>query len=173
MYTAQLEPTGPFAIRYPRGKGHIIDWKQDMKKVQIGKGEMIKHGTDLAILTIGTVAHPASKAILRAEAEISISIAHYDLRFVKPLDTELLHNIAQKYNYIITIEDGVIDGGFGSAILEFMSDNQYQPNIIRMGINDTYVEHGTPEQLYALLGLDENGIFDKIFKLSKKFSLVH
>lgn len=158
MYTAQEFKSGPFVIRYPRGKGYIVDWKQPMKKVKIGKGEQLKAGKDLAVITIGTMAHSAARAIEKVERENEISIAHYDMRFLKPLDTEMLHEIASNFKQILTIEDGVINGGFGSAVLEFMADNNYKLNLKRLGINDTFVEHGTPEQLYNMLGLDIEGI---------------
>ena len=158
MYTAQEFKSGPFVIRYPRGKGYIVDWKQPMKKVEIGKGEQLKAGKDLAVITIGTMAHSAARAIEAVERENEISIAHYDMRFLKPLDTEMLHEIASNFKQIVTIEDGVINGGFGSAVLEFMADNNYKLNVKRLGINDTFVEHGTPEQLYNMLGLDTEGI---------------
>ena len=158
MYTAQEFKSGPFVIRYPRGKGYIVDWKQPMKKVEIGKGEQLKAGKDLAVITIGTMAHSAARAIEKVERENEISIAHYDMRFLKPLDTEMLHEIASNFKQILTIEDGVINGGFGSAVLEFMADNNYKLNVKRLGINDTFVEHGTPEQLYNMLGLDTEGI---------------
>ena len=158
MYTAQEFKSGPFVIRYPRGKSYIIDWEQPMKKVEIGKGEQLKAGKDLAVITIGTMAHSAARAIEAVERENEISIAHYDMRFLKPLDTELLHEVASKFKYIVTIEDGVINGGFGSAVLEFMADNNYKLNVKRLGIKDTFVEHGTPEQLYNMLGLDAEGI---------------
>ena len=158
MYTAQEFKSGPFVIRYPRGKGYIVDWKQLMKKVKIGKGEQLKAGKDLAVITIGTMAHSAARAIEAVERENEISIAHYDMRFLKPLDTELLHEVASNFKYIVTIEDGVINGGFGSAVLEFMADNNYKLNVKRLGIKDTFVEHGTPEQLYNMLGLDAEGI---------------
>ena len=158
MYTAQEFKSGPFVIRYPRGKGYIVDWKQPMKKVEIGKGEQLKAGKDLAVITIGTMAHSAARAIEAVERENEISIAHYDMRFLKPLDTELLHEVASNFKYIVTIEDGVINGGFGSAVLEIMADNNYKLNVKRLGIKDTFVEHGTPEQLYNMLGLDAEGI---------------
>ena len=158
MYTAQEFKSGPFVIRYPRGKGYIVDWKQPMKKVKIGKGEQLKAGKDLAVITIGTMAHSAARAIEKVERENEISIAHYDMRFLKPLDTEMLHEIASNFKQILTIEDSVINGGFGSAVLEFMADNNYKLNVKRLGINDTFVEHGTPEQLYNMLGLDIEGI---------------
>lgn len=158
MYTAQEFKSGPFVIRYPRGKGYIVDWKQPMKKVKIGKGELLKAGKELAVITIGTMAYSAARAIEAVERGNEVSIAHYDMRFLKPLDTELLHEVACNFKYIVTIEDGVINGGFGSAVLEFMADNNYKLNVKRLGIKDTFVEHGTPEQLYNMLGLDAEGI---------------
>jgi len=165
MFTAQQPNMGPFVIRYPRGKGFIVDWRQAMKVLSIGKGECLKEGKDLAILTIGTIANAAQKAIEMIEKDKKISVAHYDLRFVKPLDELILHEIAKKYKQIVTIEDGVIQGGFGSAVLEFMSDNGYHINVKRLGIPDTFVEHGTPEELYNMLGLDAEGIVESLKKL--------
>jgi 1-deoxy-D-xylulose-5-phosphate synthase len=138
-----------------------------MHELEIGKGECLKQGNDIAVLTIGTMATPAEKAIEKIEKEQNISIAHYDLRFLKPLDEALLHEIAEKFNQIITIEDGVIQGGFGSAVLEFMSDNNYNIQIKRLGIPDNFVEHGSPEELYKMLGLDENGIASSILGVLK------
>ena len=158
MFTAQLENKGPFVIRYPRGKGTIVDWRQPMQELEIGKGECLKQGKDIAVLTIGTMAIPAEKAIEKIEKEQNISIAHYDMRFLKPLDEVMLHDIAKKFKQIITIEDGVIQGGFGSAVLEFMSDNNYNIQVKRLGIPDNFVEHGSPEELYHMLGLDAEGI---------------
>jgi 1-deoxy-D-xylulose-5-phosphate synthase len=165
MFTAQQPNMGPFVIRYPRGKGFIVDWRQAMKVLPIGKGECLKEGKDFAILTIGTIANAAQKAIEMIEKDKKISVAHYDLRFLKPLDELMLHEIAKKYKQIVTIEDGVIQGGFGSAVLEFMSDNGYHINVKRLGIPDTFVEHGTPEELYNMLGLDAEGIVDSLKKL--------
>ena len=162
MFTAQQPNMGAFVIRYPRGKGFIVDWKQPMMALPIGKGECLKDGNDLAILTIGTLAHNAQIAIEQLENEQKISIAHYDIRFLKPLDEDMLHGIAKKFKQIVTIEDGVIQGGFGSAVLEFMSDNGYKVDVKRIGIPDTFVEHGTPEELYNMLGLDAEGIVKSI-----------
>jgi len=164
MFTAQQPDMGPFVIRYPRGKGTIVDWRKPMKSVAIGKGECLKKGKDIAVLTIGTMAKPAEKAIERIEKEQKISIAHYDLRFLKPLDEVMLHDIANNFKQIVTIEDGVIKGGLGSAVLEFMSDNNYCTLIKRLGIADTFVEHGTPEELYNRLGLDADGIAKSIIE---------
>ena len=158
MYTAQQPNMGPFVIRYPRGKGTVIDWEVPMKVLPIGKGEQLKEGSDLAILTIGAMAHSAQTAIELLEKEKNITIAHYDMRFLKPLDETMLHEIAKKFKQIVTIEDGVIQGGFGSAVLEFFSDNGYNIQVKRLGIPDAFVEHGTPEELYNMLGLDGEGI---------------
>jgi 1-deoxy-D-xylulose-5-phosphate synthase len=129
-----------------------------MKELTIGKGECLKEGKDLAIITIGTMAKPTQKAIEQIEQEYNTSIAHYDIRFLKPLDEGMLHEIGKKFRQIITVEDGVIQGGFGSAILEFMSDNNYPVNIKRLGIPDSFIEHGSPDELYHMLGLDTEGI---------------
>jgi len=162
MFTAQQPNMGPFVIRYPRGKGTIIDWRQPMKELAIGKGECLKEGEDLAVLTIGTMATNTQKAIELIEREQEISIAHYDLRFLKPLDETMLHEIGKKFKQIVTVEEGVVQGGFGSAILEFMSDNNYTIQTKRLGILDTFVEHGTPEELLTMLGLDAEGIAKSI-----------
>ena len=168
MFTAQQPNMGPFVIRYPRGKGTIVDWRQPMRIVEIAKGECLKDGKDLAVLTIGTMAINAEKAIDLIEKEQQTNIAHYDLRFLKPLDETMLHEVAKKFKQIITIEDGVIQGGFGSAVLEFMSDNNYQVNVKRLGIQDTFIEHGTPEELYNMIGLDAVGIAQSIENWLKK-----
>lgn len=162
MFTAQQPDMGPFVIRYPRGKGTIVDWRQPMKALAIAKGECLKDGKEIAVLTIGTMATNTQKAIEKIEKEQDISIAHYDLRFLKPLDETMLHEIGKKFKQIITVEDGVIQGGFGSAVLEFMADNNYAIHLKRLGIADNFVEHGTPEELYTMLGLDAEGIAKSI-----------
>lgn len=162
MFTAQKNLVAPFVIRYPRGKGFETNWKTEMKAVEIGKGEKMKEGKDVAILTIGTVFNAVSKAIAEVEKTRNASIALYDIRFLKPLDEALLHEIGKSFDKIITIEDGILNGGFGSAIVEFMSDNGYSPKIKRLGIPDKFIEHGTPEELYALLGLDTQGIIKAV-----------
>jgi len=162
MFTAQQPNMGPFVIRYPRGKGCIVEWKKPMKALPIGKGECLKDGKDIAVLTLGTMSNSVQKAIEQIETDQKISIAHYDLRFLKPLDEEMLHLIGKKFKQIVTIEDGVIIGGFGTAVLEFMTDNGYNAQIKRLGIPDSFIEHGTPEELYNMLGLDVEGIVNSL-----------
>ena len=162
MYTAQLPGKGPFVIRYPRGKGFNINWHNEWQEQPLGVGECLKEGQDMAVVTLGTMAAPAETAINRVEIETGLSIAHYDARFLKPLDEVLLHQIGKKFKKIITIEDGTTEGGFGSAVLEFMAENDYKAEIIRMGIPDSFIEHGTPDELYASIGLSTEGIEKKI-----------
>ncbi len=162
MLTAEQHREGPFVIRYPRGKGFIANWRQPMQVLKIGKGECLKDGQDLAVLTIGTMANNASQAIETIESEDKYKIAHYDLRFIKPLDEKILHEIGKKFKKIVTIEEGVLKGGFGSAILEFMSDNNYECEIKRLGISDNFIEHGSPEELHHLVGLDAEGIGESL-----------
>ncbi|MCQ2113272.1 MAG: 1-deoxy-D-xylulose-5-phosphate synthase [Bacteroidaceae bacterium] len=171
MYTAQLPNKGTFVIRYPRGCGSLIDWKCPLEEIEVGKGRRIKEGNDLAIVSIGPIGVEASKAILMAEMEAAnegkdLSIAHYDMRFLKPIDTELLKEVGERFNRIITVEDGVVKGGLGSAVLEYMSENGYKPDIVRMGIPDKFVEHGTVPQLRRIIGLDAEAIKDEIKKLA-------
>ena len=156
MYTAQLGLKLPIAIRYPRGRGVTIDWKQPFKAIKIGKGEQLKAGNKLAVLSIGTIAKHVTNAINLCENKEAIS--HYDLRFVKPLDEMLLHNILKKYNTIITIEDGTIKGGVGSAVLEFASAHNYKKTIKTLGLPDSFIEHGTVDELQKLIGLDANSL---------------
>ncbi len=152
LYTAQLGLKNPIAIRYPRGKGTIIDWLKPFKKIEIGKGIQLKQGTKTAILSIGTIAKNVSEAIELSKK--TDEIAHFDMRFVKPLDEKLLHTIFSEYKAIITIEDGTIKGGFGSTILEFASENNYQHKIKTIGIPDEFIEHGSISKLQHKLGLN-------------------
>lgn len=163
MYTAQQDDMGAFVIRYPRGKGTTAEWHNTPVRIALGTGEKLKDGSDIAVLTIGTIANQARKAIEQIEQEnADIDIAHYDMRFVKPLDEKILHEVGKTFDKVITIEDGVIQGGFGSAVLEFFADNGYRVQTKRLGIPDTFVEHGTPDELYSMLGLDTEGIADSI-----------
>jgi 1-deoxy-D-xylulose-5-phosphate synthase len=158
MYTAQLPDKGPFIIRYPRGHGSVTNWHCPFEEVPVGKGRKLKEGKDMAIISYGPLGVRAARAIDKAESELNISIAHYDLRFAKPIDTAMLDEIGNDFQKIITIEDGVKEGGIGSIITDYMSDHDYHPEIIRIGVPDQYVEHGTVDQLYHLCGMDEDGI---------------
>ncbi len=163
MYTAQLGLKHPIAIRYPRGSGTTVDWKTPFSKIEIGKGVQLSEGKKIAILTIGTIGN----SIKEIQKELpKNTVSHYNMRFVKPLDEPLLHTIFNNFDKIITIEDGVIIGGFGSAILEFCSDNQYKNKTIkRLGVSDNFVEHGNTQELYKIIGLDKNTILSEIKKL--------
>ncbi len=158
MYTAQLPDKGPFVIRYPRGRGSLADWKCPFREIEVGKGRKLKDGKDVAVLTLGPIGQVAEKAIARAERNTGRHIAHYDLRFLKPLDEALLHEAGRHFQRIVTVEDGVLKGGMGSAILEFMADEGYHPQIKRIGLPDSFVPHGSKEELYHLCGMDEEGI---------------
>ena len=162
MYTAQLPDKGPFVIRYPRGRGVLTDWKCPLEELPIGKGRKLKEGKDMAVITLGPIGNLAAKAIERAEQASGKSIAHYDLRFLKPLDEAMLHEIGKQFKQVIAIEDGALNGGMGSAVLEFMADNSNQPNISRKGIPDKFLEHGTIPELYKICGMDEESIVTKI-----------
>ena len=158
MFTAQLDSTeNPFVIRYPRGEGVMPEWRTEMKEIQIGTGRRLKEGRDIAILSFGHPGNFAASAIRDVRAE-GIDPAHYDMRFVKPLDKDLLHEVFARYPKIITVEDGTVIGGFGSAILEFMNEHGYKADVRILGIPDRLVEHGSPKQLYDEIGIDANGI---------------
>ena len=152
MYTAQLGLELPIAIRYPRGRGVTIDWKQDFERISIGKGVQLKEGSDLAVISIGTIAKNVSEAIE------DLNVSHYDIRFLKPLDNTLLHKIFGTYTQIITVEDGAVKGGLGSAVLEFASEHNYQKNIITLGIPDQFIEHGTIKELQHNINLSSEAI---------------
>jgi 1-deoxy-D-xylulose-5-phosphate synthase len=157
LYTAQLEKNkSPFSIRYPRGKGFNADWKRTFVEIEIGRGRMLRDGDDLAVLTLGLPGNTAAAVIAKLSADASI--AHYDMRFAAPVDKEILHKVFRNFNHIITIEDGMLSGGFGSSVLEFMSDNGYNAEVRRLGIPDYFVEHGTQDELYRECGYDAEGI---------------
>jgi 1-deoxy-D-xylulose-5-phosphate synthase len=164
MYSAQLEDRGPYSIRYPRGNGVMLDWKTPFKEIKTGKGRKITNGEDIAILSIGHPGNFAQEAIAKM-SDSGISIAHYDMRFAKPVDELLLHEIFSKFKKVITIEDGCIMGGFGSAIIEFMVDQKYQSEVVRLGIPDEYIHHGTQEELWDECGFDVAAIIKTIEKL--------
>ena len=161
LYTSQLGLDNPIAIRYPRGFGKIIDWEKPFNKIEIGKGICLHEGENIAILSVGTIAKNISDA--QELIDVKSNYAHYDMRFVKPLDEQLLHRIFQKYQTIITVEDGIIKGGFGSAILEFASENKYQNNITVLGIPDEFIPHGSILELHKQIGLDAFSL-SKVFK---------
>ena len=162
MYTSQLESTtNPFVIRYPRGEGVMTDWQRPMKEIIIGTGRKLKEGKEIAILSFGHPGNFAATAIRDVRAE-GIDAGHYDMRFVKPLDEEMLHEVFSKYQKIITIEDGTVVGGFGSAILEFMNEHGYKADVNIMGIPDHIVEHGSPKELYNEVGIDANHIASQL-----------
>lgn len=167
MYTAQLPDKGPFVIRYPRGRGVLVDWKCPLEEVPVGKGRKLKDGDDLAVISIGPIGNTAARAIAQAEKELSVSIAHYDLRFLKPLDEAMLHEIGRKFSRILTVEDGIIEGGMGSAVLEFMADHNYKPTVKRIGIPNIFVEHGTVKELYRVCGMDEESMLTLIKEWTK------
>ena len=165
LYTAQLGLNHPIAIRYPRGRGITIDWKQPFSKIEIGKGEQLKEGKEVAVLSIGTISKNVTEALNSIENPENFS--HYDMRFVKPLDAALLHSVLKKHHTIITVEDGTVSGGFGSAILEFAAKHNYKSNYITKGIKDEFIEHGTTEELQKLNGIDSESL-KMLFKSIKK-----
>ncbi|MDA3890124.1 MAG: 1-deoxy-D-xylulose-5-phosphate synthase [Salinivirgaceae bacterium] len=164
MYTAQLKNKGPFSIRYPRGRGAITEWKQAFEEIEIGKSRTIREGKDIAILTIGNTGLFVNE-IAEQLTDKQIDYAHYDMRFVKPIDENQLHHVFKNFKTVITVEDGTIVGGFGSAVLEFMSENGYSAQVKRLGIPDAFVEQGTPEELHALCGFGAEGILNSVLNL--------
>lgn len=162
MYTAQLGLKKPIAIRYPRGKGILINWKKPFKKIEIGKGICLKKGKNIAILSIGSIAKNVTKAIKNT------TVAHYDICFLKPLEESLLHDIFKTYKNIITVEDGTIKGGLGSAILEFASKNNYKNTVSIMGIPDRFIHHGSVEELHKIVKIDSESILEEIKKAAIK-----
>jgi 1-deoxy-D-xylulose-5-phosphate synthase len=167
MYTAQLESTkNPFVIRYPRGQAVKADWKTPMKEIEIGKGRKLKDGEEIAILSFGHPGNFAAEAIRDVKSE-GLNPAHYDIRFAKPLDDELLHEAFKKYSKIITVEDGTVVGGFGSAILEFMNTHNYKAEVKILGIPDQIIEHASQKQQQAEAGIDAVHIAEAIREISK------
>jgi 1-deoxy-D-xylulose-5-phosphate synthase len=164
MYTAQLENQGPFSIRYPRGNGVMTEWKTPFREIKVGTGRKVTSGNDIAILTIGHPGNFAQDAIAELN-QLGVSAAHYDMRFVKPIDEMMLHEVFTKFKKVITIEDGCIMGGFGSAVLEFMVDQGYSAQVIRLGIPDEYIHHGTQEELWADCGFDKKAIIETVKKM--------
>lgn len=161
MYTAQLPGKGSFVIRYPRGNGVLVDWKCPLEEIEVGKGRKLHDGSDVAVLSVGPLGNDVADIIKEHEvsdAAVKVSIAHYDMRFVKPLDEAILHEVGKKFKRIVTVEDGARNGGFGSAVLEWMSDNGYMPSIKRLGLPDQFIEHGTVPELREIAGIDKESI---------------
>lgn len=167
MYTAQLPDMGPFVIRYPRGKGILKDWRCPMKALQVGKGRLLQEGKDIALLSIGPLGNEAEKAISMVKEE-GISVQHYDMRFLKPIDEEILQYVGEHYTHIITLEDGALKGGLASAVMEFMSEHCFPAHVHGIGLPDEFIEHGTPAELYRMVGMDAESIAEKIKKYAHK-----
>lgn len=167
MYTASQAKYGPFVIRYPRGRGLLNEWKNPLQELPIGKGYKLSDGNELAILSIGKLGNVAIEAIKELKQE-GICPAHYDMRYLKPIDEELLHEVGQNFKKVITLEDGVITGGLGSAIIEFFSDHHYSVETKRIGLPDRFIEHGSTSKLYEVYGIDKNGLIQSIKELISK-----
>ena len=163
MFTAQLPGKGAFVIRYPRGRGVLVDWRCPLEEVEVGKGKKLSEGDDIAILSIGTVGNNVQKAI--CNLNVKKSVAHYDMRFLKPLDEDILHEVGKKFRNVITVEDGVRNGGMGSAVMEWFADHDYDVRVKRLGLPDYFVEHGTVAQLQHIVGIDVDGIVQALEKI--------
>lgn len=166
MYTAVQPDMGTFVIRYPRGKGSLADWRCRLETVEVGKGRVMREGKDVAFLTIGPIGK-VMESVLDEAAKQGVSVAHYDMRFLKPIDTSILREVGEKFKYIITLEDGCAIGGLGSSVVEYMSENGYAPKIEVIGIPDKFVEHGTPGELYRLCGMDKDSVLRAILKFKE------
>jgi len=167
LYTAQAADHGPFAIRYPRGGGRLMEWQNAMRELPIGKGECLTDGSGIAVLTIGPVAAAAAEAVAKARKE-GIDAAHYDMIFAKPIDEDILAEVAAKNCPIITVEDGTIDGGIGSAVSDWFTSHGIPRTIVRLGMPDKFIPQGTPAQLHAICGYDTDGILAAIIKTAKR-----
>ena len=159
MYTAQLPGRGPFVIRYPRGKGVLTDWHCPLEAIEVGRGRQLCDGNDVAVLSLGPIGNDVAAAIEElSKQEPSCSVAHFDMRFLKPIDEALLNEVGQRFSVVVTVEDGVRDGGLGTAVTEWMNDHGYQPRIVRLGLPDQFVEHGTVDELRRIVGIDKESI---------------
>jgi len=167
LYTAQVRPQGPFSIRYPRGRGNHTDWKKPFREIAIGKARILREGSDVAILSIGSAGNLVAEAIEKLD-QLHISAAHFDMRFVKPIDENILHQVFSAYSAVITVENGMVQGGFGSAVLEFMADNNYSAKIKRLGIPDKFIEQGGTMDLIKECGFDPDSIVSEVKKLVGK-----
>lgn len=163
MYTAAQPGAGAFVIRYPRGKGSLADWRCPLETVEVGKGRCIKKGTDVAFLTIGPIGKVMEAAVAEAEKQ-GVSVAHYDMRFLKPIDTAILREVGENFKYVVTLEDGTVKGGLGSAVLEYMAASGYTPKVEIMGIPDEFIEHGAPSELYRVCRMDKEDVVRAILK---------
>ena len=162
MYTAQLPDMGTVVLRYPRGRSEHRDWRCALESVTVGTGRKIHKGHDVAVLTIGPIGNEAERAISEVEAETALTVAHYDMRFLKPLDENILHEVADRFDRVITVEDGVRCGGLGSAVIEWMADHGYSPRVTRLGLPDHFVEHGSVAELRHIVGIDKDAIKEQI-----------
>ena len=167
MYTAVQPGAGSFVIRYPRGKGTLVDWRCPLETVEVGKGRCITEGTDVALLTLGPIGKVMEEAVAQAKKQ-GVSVAHYDMRFLKPIDTDILRKVGENFKYVITLEDGTVKGGLGSAVLEYMAAHGYTPKVEIMGIPDEFIEHGAPEELYRLCKMDKEDVLRAILKFKEK-----
>jgi 1-deoxy-D-xylulose-5-phosphate synthase len=165
MFTAQEENHGTFTIRYPRGNGVMTDWKTPFRSIKVGTGRRMVSGDDIAFLTIGPIGNLALEAVKELESK-GISAAHYDMRFVKPIDEIMLHEVFGKFKRVITVEDGCIDGGFGSAVIEFMAEHGYSAQVKRLGVPDRFIEHGSPEELFHECGFDVEGMVETALQMT-------
>ena len=166
MYTAQLPDMGPVVIRYPRGRGVLTDWRCPLEAIEVGKGRKLRDGQDVAVLSIGPIGNDVEAVISESADASRLSVAHYDMRFLKPLDEGILHEVGRRFKRVVTIEDGVRNGGLGSAVMEWMSDHGYHPEIIRLGLPDGFVEHGTVQELRKIVGIDKESIRKEIVRTS-------
>lgn len=167
MYTAQLPGMGTFVIRYPRGKGSLADWRCPLESVPVGKGHLMQEGSDVALLTLGPIGKLVESAISAAR-EQGVSVAHYDMRFLKPVDEDILRTVGENFKYVVTLEDGVVKGGLGSAVTEYMAEHGYTPQITTIGIPDVFVEHGTTSELYKKCSMDSDSVLHAILKFKKQ-----
>ena len=166
MFTAVQPDMGTFVIRYPRGKGSLVDWRCPLETVEVGKGRLMRKGNDVAFLTLGPIGKVMESVIDEAEKQ-GVSVAHYDMRFLKPIDTDILREVGEKFKYVITLEDGCVTGGLGSAVVEYMVENGYTPHVKVIGIPDKFIEHGTPEELYRVCGMDKDSVLSSILKFKE------
>ncbi|MBO7271409.1 MAG: 1-deoxy-D-xylulose-5-phosphate synthase, partial [Bacteroidaceae bacterium] len=161
MFTAVQPGMGAFVIRYPRGKGSLSDWRCPLETVEVGKGRVMREGKDVAFLTLGPLGKVMESVLDEAEKQ-GVSVAHYDMRFLKPIDTDILREVGEKFKYVVTLEDGCVTGGLGSAVVEYMAENGFNPIVKVMGIPDKFIEHGAPEELYRVCGMDKDSVLKAI-----------